>query len=419
MLTAALAANAVRPLRGPRVGLPAFGAGWLTSELAPHVLALTAVDTTAELVRHRPSRRPERGGPSRAGLALAAASSVALAGVVRGSLATGRLVEEALVEGLGVDYVEQLDTPPTPAELRVPWRRVAQPHRLAEPGVRVERDIAYAEGGRRLSLDVYRPEQPVEGAPVLVQVHGGAWTVGSKRHQGLALMHRMAAKGWVCVAVNYRLAPRHPWPAQVVDVKRALAWVKEHVAAYGGDPDYVAITGGSAGGHLAALAALTPGDPAFQPGFEDADTSVQACVPFYGVYDLAGATGLRTARQMRDGFFAPRVARRRWRDAPEVFEAASPILRVTPDAPDFLVLHGVVDTLVQVDQARLFVEELRRTSRRSVTYVELPGTQHAFDTLLSIRSAHVVCGIDRWLHWHWAGWRHGRTPVAEAAELRS
>ena len=95
-------------------------------------------------------------------------------------------------------------------------------------------------------------------------------------------MNQMAAKGWVCVAINYRLAPRDPWPAHIVDVKRAIAWVKDNIADYGGDPDYLAITGGSAGGHLAALAALTPGDPAFQPGFEDADTSVRAAVPFYG-----------------------------------------------------------------------------------------------------------------------------------------
>ena len=86
-------------------------------------------------------------------------------------------------------------------------------------------------------------------------------------------------------------------PAQIIDVKQAIAWIRENIAAYGGDPDYIAITGGSAGGHLSALAALTPNDPAWQPGFEDADTSVQVAVPHYGVYDMAGATGLRSARR--------------------------------------------------------------------------------------------------------------------------
>ena len=70
-----------------------------------------------------------------------------------------------------------------------------------------------------------------------------------------------------------------------------MAWVKEHIAEYGGDPAFVAVSGGSAGGHLCALLALTAGDPAFQPGFEEADTSVDACVPFYGVMDMTGRRG--------------------------------------------------------------------------------------------------------------------------------
>jgi acetyl esterase/lipase len=228
-------------------------------------------------------------------------------------------------------------------------------------------------------------------------------------------MHHLAAKGWVCVSINYRLSPRDAFPAHVVDVKRAIAWVKEHIAEYGGDPTYLAITGGSAGGHLVSLAALTAADPTWQPGFEDADTSVQVAVPHYGVYDFAGSTGLRSAELMRDRFLAPRVMQKRWRDAPEEFEAATPLLRITRDAPDFFVVHGVRDSLVKVEQARLFVARLREVSDRSVVYAELPGAQHAFDILPSIRSAHVVRAIDRYLHWHWNTWRAGRVPAEELA----
>ena len=188
----------------------------------------------------------------------------------------------------------------------------------------------------------------------------------------------------------------------------AIAWVRENIAAYGGDPDYVAITGGSAGGHLAALAAVTPNDREWQPGFEDADTSVQAAIPHYGVYDFAGSTGTKAAIKLRDRFLARRVLRTTWQKDPEAFEAASPILRVTPDAPDFFVLHGVHDTLVPVDQARGFVSRLREVSKRTVVYAELPGAQHAFDVFPSIRSAHVVRAIDRYLHWHWNGYRRER-----------
>ena len=82
-------------------------------------------------------------------------------------------------------------------------------------------------------------------------------------------MSRMVELGWICVSINYSKSPRSKFPAHIIDVKRAIAWVRENIADYGGDPDFIAITGGSAGGHLASLAALTPNDPMFQPGFEN------------------------------------------------------------------------------------------------------------------------------------------------------
>ena len=401
---AALTANALRPPRRGRAGVPAFAAGWLFGENAPQLLALTVLDAVTHLARARRS-----GVATKAGLVLAGASTLGLAHVVRQSQRSREVLEDALVEGLGVDYVEQLDAPPTPADLATPWRRLARPFNFTDGDVRVIKDLPYSEAGKRGHLDIYLPagEDAIVDAPVLLQVHGGAWSVGEKHHQGRPLMNQMAAQGWVCVAINYRLSPRDGWPAHIVDVKRAIAWVKEHIAEHGGNPDYVVITGGSAGGHLAALAALTPGDPDFQPGFEDADTSVQAAVPFYGVYDFAGSTGLRNATEMRDTFLSPRVMQSTWQDAPDLYEAASPILRVTSEAPDFFVIHGELDSLVSVDQARLFVDELRRTSKKSVVYAELPGAQHAFDVFHSIRSAHAVRAVDRYLTWHWATWRHG------------
>lgn len=403
-VVAALTANALRPSRDQRAGVASFAAGWLFGETAPQVLALTALDAAAHLTKGR-----RRGLRAKAGLALAGASALGLAHIVRQSRRASDVLDDALVEGLDIDDVEQLDEVPTPADLATPWRRLARPFSFADDAVRVISNLPYSEAGRRGHLDIYLPagEDAIKDAPVLLQVHGGAWTLGAKEHQGRPLMNRMAAKGWVCVAINYRLSPRDAWPAHVVDVKRAIAWVRDNIADYGGDPDYVAITGGSAGGHLAALAALTPGDPGFQPGFEDADTSVQAAVPFYGVYDFAGSTGLSNAIGMRDGFLGPRIMQTTWDDSPDVYEAASPILRITPDAPDFFVIHGELDSLVAVDQARLFVAELRRTSKASVVYAELPGAQHAFDVFHSIRSAYAVRAVDRYLTWHWNTWRHG------------
>lgn len=402
VVTAALTANAIRPLPGFRFGIPAFFAGWFTGELAPHLLAVTAADAATHSTGRRRSVR---------GLALAAVNAAGLVFLIDQARRVGTQAEEALTEGLGLDYVEQLDAKPTPADLAVPWRKLVNPFRNHTTEVRKQRNIAYDDRhGRRGLLDIYSPAAgvPDGGAPVLLHVHGGGWTVGSKEQQGIPLMQHLAAKGWVCVSINYRLAPKHPFPDQIVDVKKAIGWVREHIAEYGGDPDYLAITGGSAGGHLVALAALTPNDPAYQPGFEDVDTTIQVAVPHYGVYDFAGSTGLRSAELMRDKFLAPRVLKRRWAEEPEPFEDGSPILRVTPDAPDFFVLHGSLDTLVGVDQARLFVERLRQVSKRTVVYAELPGAQHAFDVFPSIRSSHVVRAIDRYLHWHWNGYRRER-----------
>jgi acetyl esterase/lipase len=393
---AALTVNAIRPLPGRGPGVPSFFAGWLTNEMAPHWLALSLADAAA----HTTAKR--RDPVALAATGVAALGLAYLIGLARGDR---EVIEHSLVEALGADYVEQLDALPTPAELATPWRRLVNPFRtFTRPPVpiRVERDIAYGPAGKRNRLDIYLPaEGPISGAPVLLQVHGGAWTISKKEEQGIPLMQRLAGKGWVCVAINYRLAPRDPFPAQVVDIKRSIAWIKEHIASYGGDPSYVVITGGSAGGHLAALTALTANDPAWQPGFEEADTSVQAAIPHYGVYDFSGVTGARAAIQVRDMFLGPVVLQKSYQDEPEAFEAATPLLRITPDAPDFFVLHGRKDTLAPVGQARELVARLRAVSKRSVVYAELPGAQHAFDVFPSIRSEHVVRAIDRYVHWHW------------------
>jgi acetyl esterase/lipase len=229
-------------------------------------------------------------------------------------------------------------------------------------------------------------------------------------------MQHMASRGWLCVAPNYRLSPRHAFPAHLVDVKCAIAWVRAHAAEYGADPDFIAVTGGSAGAHLAALAALTPNDPEYQPGFEGADTRVQAAVPFYGVYDFAGITGPAAAR-MRDTFLGPLVVRRDPRRDLTPFQKASPICQVRPDAPPFYVIHGVNDTLVPIDQARRFVEALREVSESPVAYVELRGAQHAFDLFPSVRSQHSVRSADLFLRWVHDRWTSER--LADAAGRRS
>ena len=223
--------------------------------------------------------------------------------------------------------------------------------------------------------------------------------IGEKREQGKPMMYELVARGWVCVAINYRISPKATWPDHIVDAKRAVAWVKDHIAEYGGDPAFVAVSGGSAGGHLCALLALTAGDPAFQPGFEEADASVDACVPFYGVMDMTGsAEGSGRYGPGLLELLEKTVMKTSAAEHPEVFEAASPTCRVRADAPPFFVLQGRNDTLVPVDVARTFVAALRAVSGAPVAYAELPLAQHAFDVLASLRCQATTGGVAAFLN---------------------
>jgi acetyl esterase/lipase len=258
-------------------------------------------------------------------------------------------------------------------------------------------DISYGPYGSRNHLDIWRRPDLDRGgrAPVLLQIPGGAWMVGSKRQQAYPLMSHLAELGWVCVAINYRLSPRSTWPDHIVDVKSALVWVKEHIAEYGGDPDWVAITGGSAGGHLCALAALTANDPQFQPGFEDADTSVRAAVPFYGVYDFTRADD--SVHPQMVPILAKHVFKLSRTETAEALRAASPITHISADAPPCFLLHGRNDSLIPVEQARAFTARLREVSRQPVVYAELPFAQHAFDIFGSARAAHAAVAVEQFL----------------------
>ena len=396
-MTAALVANAVRPSHNQYAGVPAFAVGWPTTELAPQFLTLTVADLAISLLR----RRIGLGGA-----AVSVASIAGLAWLVRKAQDTRQIAETALQEGLGADYRMQYDGADEP-ELgdTVGLAELARPFHFKDPEIEVTRNINYTDGGRRARLDIYRPRRPLAGAPVLIQVHGGGWTIGNKEEQGRLLMNRMCKLGWVCVAVNYRLSPKHKWPKHIIDVKRSIAWVRENIAAYGGDPDYLVLTGGSAGGHLSSLAAVSADVKEFQPGFEDADTSVAGCIPFYGIYDMLGEDEDPYTIGLRDQFLADRVFG--ISDVPanlEAFRLASALYHLDETATDFFVLHGVNDTLVSVRQARAFVARLREVSRRSVTYAELPGAQHAFEVFGSIRAHHAVAAAQRWLQWHRRRW---------------
>jgi acetyl esterase/lipase len=246
-------------------------------------------------------------------------------------------------------------------------------------------------------LDVWRRRDlPADAAaPVLVYLPGGGWVYGSRRFQAHRMLAHLAEQGWVCLSADYRVAPHHPWPSHIHDVKRVIAWARNRAGEHGGDPGFVAVSGCSAGGHLATLAGLTGNDPDLQPHIPDADTSVDAVVSIYGRYDWEDRTGPERARFMA---FLERVVVQRPQSAvPEVFSAAPPLACVHPGAPPFLVIHGANDTIIPVEQARAFVTALRTMSRSVVAYAELPGAQHGFDLLDNRRTASTADAVARFL----------------------
>jgi acetyl esterase/lipase len=391
---AAATANALRPVRrsGP-LSVPAFSSGLPTSELPLQTLAL---QLAFALVAGRGGGK--KGLKGAAGIALTAASAVGLNRLHQEARRADDVLEQALRDELGSDYRRRIREPfvPTP-DGPLTRKSILLPDFGVRRRYRVEKDISYGEFGRRNLLDIWRRSDLERDAlaPVLVQIHGGAWMMGKKEGQGEPLMAHLVQRGWVCVAPNYRLSPRSTWPDHIVDVKKVLAWVKANVANHGGDPDFVIITGGSAGGHLCSLAALTPGLAEFQPGFEDADTSVDGCVAFYGVYDFTNRHG--TGREDMQPFLEKRVFKTLVADDRPRWEQASTITHVGPDAPPFFVLHGTNDSLVPVEQARTFVDELRKVSSKPVVYAELPLAQHAFDILPSVRAAYTARAVERFL----------------------
>ncbi|MCX2980050.1 alpha/beta hydrolase [Halieaceae bacterium IMCC14734] len=337
------------------------------------------------------------------GLLLFALSWMGMLYLHRQSMDSAGVFSRALATGLGNDYRQQIPAPRR-AVLRdhiesAEWTR---PFKMPRPGVVTHRNLSYGDAGERNLLDVYQPAVPREGGfPILLQVHGGAWMIGNKQQQALPLMYHLAQRGWLCVTINYRLSPKHAFPEHIIDVKKAIAWIREHAMEYGGNAGFLAITGGSAGGHLSSLAALTPNKPEWQPGFEDVDTSVDAAVPIYGVYDFTDRDNIRGDMAM-ESTLSKHVMQTRLAEDRESWEDASPLSHVSDQAPPMFVLQGTHDSLVWVEEARNFVAQMQSHSNNAVVYAELPGAQHAYEIFHSVRTDYTVNAVTDFLEWSYA-----------------
>ncbi|PTX98507.1 alpha/beta hydrolase [Opitutus sp. ER46] len=256
----------------------------------------------------------------------------------------------------------------------------------------VQSDIEYGTAaGESLRLDACVPagDGPF---PAVILVHGGAWSAGDKSggpSKGyMAPLHDpLTANGIAWFSINYRLAPKHPYPACIEDVETAIRWVKAHAAEFHVDPKRIAIAGESAGAHLVALAATRADDR----------TRVAAVVAFYGPFDLVGryphgaALGRTMAELIGRDSFDEKSA--------EILRSASPIHGIKPGLPPFLLLHGTSDSRVSLDQSLQFQQRLQQ-AQVPVELIKIKGGNHgmrSWDNLAPQYKQQVVDWLKRTL----------------------
>ena len=207
-------------------------------------------------------------------------------------------------------------------------------------GVQVEHDLTYREvGGDELTLDAYLPVGNGLRPGVMV-IYGGGWILGSKEFSA-PLAEMLAQQGFAAFAMNYRLAPQHPFPAAVDDVRASVAWVRDHASDFGVDPARIGAIGGSAGGHLAAMLATSGQGPL------DRGSRVATAVSWAGPMDLRPdeypPDSQPYLRAFLDCLFSPCQE--------QTIVAASPISHVDPSDASLLIANGDSDMLVPTDQA--------------------------------------------------------------------
>ena len=231
--------------------------------------------------------------------------------------------------------------------------------------IKTETDVVYGEHSEPLHrADLFYPSDvPPNGQkwPVVLMIHGGAWTAGDKSYDRVHA-RKLAARGYCVVVINYRLAPTHKFPAQLDDCRLALTWIESQAEKRSLDLDRIAAWGYSAGGHLTALLALTE---ASKPG--ESSPRLQVCVCGGAPFDL---TNLPGDTEVLAGVFGKTPAQ-----APEIYQQASPISHVTKNTPPMFVFHGTKDWLVPNKNAVKMCQLLQENDV-DYEYCEVPGKGH-------------------------------------------
>tara|TARA_B100000579_G_scaffold38723_1_gene27051 strand:+ start:645 stop:1595 length:951 start_codon:yes stop_codon:yes gene_type:complete len=241
------------------------------------------------------------------------------------------------------------------------------------PDIEAFIDVKFKETEQRsLFLDVYREKGINNSMPLIIFVHGGSWTKGDKKDYLIYLLS-YAQKGYVTASLSYRFSQEEKFPAAVKDVICGIKWLKNNAMEYGIDSNNVAIVGGSAGAHLALMAAYSVGDSFGEESCESGSASqkVNAVVNFYGPTDLT--TDYAINRKETNFFIGAD-----YKSQPEKYLIASPIHYVTKDDPPTMTFIGTLDELVPLNQTNKLDQSLKKVDVYHDYHI-LKGWPHTMD----------------------------------------
>ena len=236
----------------------------------------------------------------------------------------------------------------------------------------------YGGGANPLVMHiVYPAEAPAEGLPVLMWVCGGGWECCEPQNR-LADLSYFAHRGYIVCLITYRISNTAIFPAQIIDVKTAIRFIRKNAKKFRANPDRIAVMGDSAGGHLVSLAGLAPDKPEFTGDqWEGVSDKVQAVVDWYGVVDFFGLAGEEADLGSLPGnncvakLFGCELDKKM-----DLIHLANPIEYVSSDAPPFLIVHGDEDPLVPL-QCSIDLHNKLEAAGVPVELVIVKGAGHA------------------------------------------